>query len=70
MRHMRLLIPVFLLAAILSGCAAEREESLLPRTETEPVNLDELKTRTVPEAAKESAKEPADVPPVTMPRPD
>lgn len=110
MRHMRLLIPVFLLSAILSGCAAEREESSLPRTETEPVNLNQLKTQTeiqietqtemhietqmetdaqngtettadseeqngasvetVPEAAKESAKEPADVPPVTMPRPD
>ena len=39
MKHTNLVIPVFLLSAILSGCAAEHEESSSPRTETEPVAL-------------------------------
>ena len=54
MRHTRLLIPVFLLSAIISGCSAEHEEPSLPRTETEPVNLDELKTQMEPDAQNET----------------
>ena len=54
MRYTRLVIPVFLLSAILSGCAAEHEESSSPRTETEPVALNDMQTQTQTDAPNET----------------
>lgn len=59
MRYTRLVIPVFLLSAILSGCAAEHEESSSPRTETEPVALNDMQTQTQTDAPNET-EAPAD----------
>lgn len=59
MRCTRLVIPVILLSAILSGCAAEHEESSSPRTETEPVALNDMQTQTQTDAPNET-EAPAD----------